>query len=96
MARTDEALEECLKEMFRRVGSRYSRRFCKRADWYRTRSWTDAEETDFKKWMVGHLRKRCRWTKRTAEKEAGWFVLMYGWRSAPSDCLKPIKERRTA
>lgn len=83
----DETTEACLKEMFCRVGERYSRRFCKQDDWFRRRSWTDAQCDDFSDWMVAFLRRRERWTKKTAEKEAGWFLLMYGWSRPPDGCL---------
>jgi len=94
MMNYDEVLEDCLREMFRRVGLRYVEKFCKRDNWYRARSWTESQEHEFKEWMVGFLRKRCRWTKKTAEKEAGMFLLNYGWRFAPSGCLAVSREWR--
>ena len=84
---TDKTLEMCLREMFRRVGARYSKKACKEEDWFRKRSWTSGQEEDFRKWMSALLRKRHRWTKAAAEKEVGWFVLMYAWRNPPDGCL---------
>lgn len=88
----EQIFQECLDEMFRRVGIRYSKKFVGQIDWYRNKSWTENEEKSFKDWMVGLLRKKKRWTKRMSEKEAGWFVFNYGWKYVPRGALK-VKTR---
>ena len=77
----------CMREMFRRVGARYSEGFCRRDDWYRERSWTQGQEKEFREWMVAWVRRRHRWTKEMAEREATWFLFQYGWKNSPNGCL---------
>jgi len=89
-----QTFDECLREMFRRVGLRYTEKFCKQNDWYRKRSWSEGEENSFKVWVVDLLRQRYRWNKKQSMKEAGMFLLNYGWRFSPDGCLKVGREWR--
>jgi hypothetical protein len=75
---------DCIKEMFKRVGAEYSEEFVKDPHWYQKYQWTEAEEDDFKKWLIAEMRKKMRWTKGSAEKEAAWFMLMWGWSNLPA------------
>ena len=84
----------CLKKMFRRVGRKtVDENFIRREHWYRQSSWTEAEEQDFRKWMVGLLRRRHGWTKKLAEKETAFFLLSYGWKYVPEGCMKVLGGR---
>ena len=76
----DEACEECLVEMFSRVGEKYpNKKLTDQPDWYRKRSWTEKEEKDFKVWMEKYLKKHFKWTKRMIDNEVGMFILNWGW-----------------
>jgi len=66
-----------LTEMFKRVGLVYSPEFTKQDEWYRQHTWTQEEETDFKKWLVQYIKKNK--LNIRAELEAGIFLLDYGW-----------------
>ena len=93
----DKVLQECLTEMFRRVGETYpNETLTKNPDWYRMRAWLQEEENDFRKWMVDFLRKKMRLRKKEAEKEVAWFLLYYGWKTPGKDgCLTLVgKEKR--
>ena len=70
--------EECLKEMFKRVGEKYPNKLTKKKEWYTLRTWTEAEEDDFRKWMKDYLKKKCRWNNKTIQKEIAMFLLMWG------------------
>jgi hypothetical protein len=83
-----------MEEMFRRVGARYSEKVCREDGWYRKRSWTMAQEEEFRKWMTDLIRRRHRWPKKTAQKEASWFLLMYSWHWPPEGCLAVDRGRR--
>ena len=80
--------EDALIEMFRRVGEDYAvwhDTICREdAEWYNRKTWTGAEAADFRAWLTAKLRKRHRMRKRTAELEAAYFDLMWGWRTTPS------------
>ena len=52
--------------------------------WYSKYTWTEGEETEFKRWFVRKL-VRNGWPKGIAEKEWLWFNLMYGLRIAATD-----------
>jgi len=72
--------DKFIVEMFRRVGMnmtieeilRYSR---DNERWYMTKSWTEKEQDDFRKWMIEHMPKGM----IGKEQEAGMFLLMWGW-----------------
>jgi len=74
--------------MFRRVGEDYAvwhDTICREdAEWYTRKTWTEAESEDFYDWLVALLRKRYKWTKRFAEREAACFTVMWDWRTTPS------------
>ena len=78
----DLVVDECLVEMFKRVGLKYPNpKFTNQPDWYTKRTWSEDEEDDFRLWMKQHLKKRCRWTNRTINKEIAFFLLMWGWKT---------------
>jgi hypothetical protein len=77
----DDSCEACLKEMFKRVGETYpNKKLTDQKDWYMKRSWTEAEEDDFRDWMKKYLKKKHKWTATTIRKEIGMFLLMWGWK----------------
>ena len=74
--------EECLAEMFRRVGEKYPNpELTANENWFQLRTWTEEEEKDFEKWMYDFLKKRLRWNKATLKREIGMFLLMWGWKT---------------
>ena len=89
--RDEDIAEACLVEMFRRVGLPMTdlaaiQQWAKTQgdQWYKTRSWTDAEEEDFRKWMYAFLRKKTRRSAAACRSQAKWFLLEWGWTTQPS------------
>lgn len=79
------ACEECLKEMFRRVGEEYpNEKLTSQAEWYNLRMWTEKEYMDFRGWLVAFLRKRFKWAEKKCNWEAGLFLLDWGWKTKES------------
>ena len=88
-----EVFDFCLKEMFLRVGEDYpNKELTNNKDWYNMRSWTIEEESKFRDWMVGYLRKKLRWTKKIAVKEVSFFLLQYGWTNKHALHMETIKK----
>jgi len=78
----DETCEECLTEMFRRVGAKYPWPGLTRyKSWFTRRTWTEVEEEDFRQWMYNHLKKRYGWNKEKLDREISMFLLMWGWKT---------------
>lgn len=50
--------------------------------WYSKYTWSAQEENEFKRWFLESFRKKFKHMKHRAEKEYGWFHLMYGLKSA--------------
>ena len=71
--------EDCLTEMFHRIGRIYPTRLTKRDDWYMWGTWTEDEENDFRDWMRKLLKKRYRWPKKKLDWEVDMFLLLWGW-----------------
>jgi hypothetical protein len=76
-------IETALRELCNRVDADYDKIIstCNNQWPVNDYLWTQDEEDDFRAWLTKHFRKKIR-TKKLAEREAGWFVLMYGWRTA--------------
>ena len=77
--RTDKFLIKALKHMFQCVGEKYSVEFTKQDSWYTLRTWNIKQEMAYKAWFVKHAMKALAISKKTAEKEYGYFSLMWGW-----------------
>ena len=90
--RYNNALNFCLKEMFLRVGETYPNEdLTNDPEWYILRSWTIEEENKFRKWMITYLRKKLRMSKKRAETETFWFLMMYGWTNKYTLNMKVVK-----
>ena len=83
----NKTFDMCLKEMFRRAGRKMDENFIRRDKWYEEGSWSRGAEEDFREWMVEKLMRRHEWTRKTAEKEVGFFLLNYSWRHVPEGCM---------
>jgi len=83
----EKTIEMCLKEMFRRVGEKYpNKEITDKPEWWKTRTWTEEDENDFRKWMGKLLKKRHPgWKKILVEREIGMFLLCWGWSYAKKD-----------
>lgn len=77
--------KQALIEMFSRVGvnvksfkgvKAYEKKHGEK--WFNTKNWTREQKDDFRDWLIERLRK-VGMTKKRATREAGMFVLMYGW-----------------
>lgn len=77
--------QQLMKEMFKRVGLKYDPDYCFQEDWYLTKSWTEAEQRDFKLWGEGILKSKLQMTDHGAAREMGWFLLSYGWTTVRGD-----------
>ena len=72
---------ECITEMFRRVGEKYpNKELTDQKDWYMKRNWTHEKEADYKKWLIKKIKKAYPYMRgRKLEMEAAMFLLTYGW-----------------
>jgi len=77
----DKVIRQCLDRLFQAVGfKQFSQRFVnKHENWYQCKSWSTAEEANFRRWMVGYLQKKLQLTPKVARHEVSWFLLDYGW-----------------
>ena len=76
----DKFLTNALSKMFQCVGLKYTEEFTKQTDWYMLHSWDAATVAKYKTWFVAQAMKHFKWTKTKAEKEWGYFFLMWGWK----------------
>ena len=84
---------EILSEMCRRVGIDYQIFDFKQLGWFRTHSWTEKEQEDFRVWLGKYLEKKkyCHGKKRGQNMgyyEAGKLILSYGWITKEAKCEK--------
>lgn len=84
--RHEEKVKQLIREMFNKMLERHGvdydfiiknyqdpdKRF------YEDYTWTMAEEREFVEWAEKLTRKKLGSTAKTAAKEVGWFMLMYG------------------
>jgi len=79
--KTERVVDECLSEMFKRVGEKYpNKELTDQKEWYTKRSWTEEEEADFRKWLLAKLKKSFPYMRgRKLEMEASMFMLMWSW-----------------
>lgn len=71
------------EELCRRVNLPYPPPEGKRYDVSKDANWTEAEEADFKQWLIAYLRATPafkRMSKKSIENWAGWIVFDLGWR----------------
>ena len=83
---------KAFKRMFRAVGRRFSPTVPTTPDWFLARSWTPKQEVAYREWFVREARRDLRWSKRQATKEAGWFLLFYGWKTEEPDTSDSVKQ----
>lgn len=76
----DKFSDEILDNMFQAVGfDGYDKNFTKQEDWYKKKTWTAAQQENFRKCFIAKAQKDLKWSKKTAEIEFEWFNLNYGW-----------------
>ena len=87
MIKDDELLTELLIEMGKRVGINWRNfddvmKYQAEDDvaWYTRKTWTQAENDDFRRWAQAHIRKRAKWSERKVEWETATFMLCYSWK----------------
>lgn len=77
----NDTCEECLEEMFKRVGESYPNpKLTQQEKWFQKHTWSKQEQEDFRQWMTKLLRKRYKWSKHHTEWETGMFLLDWGWK----------------
>ena len=76
----DKFLNKALSKMFQCVGLKYSEKFTKQPDWYLLHAWDNDTIAKYKAWFIAQAMKHFKWTKIKAEKEWGYFFLMWGWK----------------
>ena len=78
----EQTTEDCLEEMFKRVGAKYPWPGLTRyREWYNRRTWTEQEQADFGKWMKKLIMKRHRVYAKKAEYEVDMFLTRWGWKT---------------
>ena len=78
--KTDKFIKKVLNKMFKTVGfDKFELEFTKQKDWFQKKTWTEAQQNEFRDWFVAQARKDLKMSKRYAESEFSWFNLMYGW-----------------
>jgi hypothetical protein len=55
--------------------------FTKQPYWYLKKEWTAEDESDFGVWFISEAQHDLKYTKYRAEKELGWFLLKFGWKT---------------
>jgi len=80
--KNDKIIDECLKEMFRRVGEKYpNKELTDKKEWYLLRSWTQKEEDSYRKWLKKKLKKAIPYlTEKKLDYEVAMFLLMWSWK----------------
>jgi len=79
MTKNEKICDQCLAEMFKRVGLEYpNEELTRHEDWYARHTWTEDEEKEFEAWMLKKL-KKARMIR--PEMEVAMFMLMWGWRT---------------
>lgn len=83
MNERDSVFDAAMDQMFKEVGFKgFDREFVKQDEWYTKRTWTENQERAFKDWLVNECRTKMKWSKKIAETEAAYFLLMWGWSTA--------------
>lgn len=88
---TKAQLAKIEKELCRRVGLPYPSPAGKPYDVSKDATWTEAEEAEFKVWLVKYLRTipRLKRMRKTAiENWAGWIVFDLGWKISERESCK--------
>lgn len=76
-------LEKALNKMFQAVGmEKWDKEFTKQSEWYSLKTWSANDAEVYKKWFLTEIKKDLKLNKTQAEKEWGWFYLMWGWKEA--------------
>lgn len=77
----DKFLSKALDKMFQAVGmEKWDKTFTDQPEWYSKKTWTENQSNEYKKWFLVEIKKDLKLNKTQAEKEWGWFFLMWGWR----------------
>lgn len=76
----DRFIHKALKKMFQCVGLKYTEEFTKQSDWYMLHDWDAAAVAKYRAWFIAQAMKHFKWNKIKAEKEWGYFFLMWGWK----------------
>ncbi len=79
---TSRFLTKAMVKMFQCVGQKYTEEFTKKEDWYLLHTWDTATIAKYKTWFITQAMKHFKWTKTKAEKEYGYFFLMWGWKQS--------------
>lgn len=73
--------DEILDNMFKAVGfDKFNEEFTKQEEWYKKKTWATKQQDNFRQCFIAKARKDLKWSKKTAEREYGWFNLNYGWK----------------
>jgi hypothetical protein len=71
-----------LDRMFSIVGfDGFDEEFVKSDNWYLQREWTEEQEREYRNWLFEECRRVLKLTKKQAELEVGYFLLMWGWKT---------------
>jgi hypothetical protein len=68
--------------MFQEVGfNGFDEEFTKQENWYALREWTVEQQDQYRNWFISECRKKLRMRKSQAEREFGFFLLSWGWKT---------------
>jgi hypothetical protein len=80
--RLNEFFKEALDKMFSEVGfDGFDEGFTKQENWFQMREWTEEREMEFRNWFYDECRTKLKMSKRAAQLETGYFLLMWGWKT---------------
>jgi len=75
--------KKALDKMFQAVGfSEWDKEFTKQPDWFSQKSWSKEDIKHYKTWFLKEIKKDLNLNKASAEKEWGYFFLMWGWKES--------------
>jgi hypothetical protein len=78
----DKFMSSALDKMFQSVGfDGFDEEFAKQDNWYLLREWTNEQQSEYKDWFISECSKKLRMRKSQAEREFGFFLLSWGWKT---------------
>ena len=79
---TDKQFDHVMKKLFKSVGQEFKsiKENCRGKNWYLKHTWTEKQETEFRKWLTSYIVKTLHTTVRFADKRARMFLFFCGWK----------------
>jgi len=71
---------KALEKLFEYIGERYNKDYVTKPAWYLTKSWTTQQQDSFSNWYVDELVMNHGVQRKTAERDACYFITHFGWK----------------